>query len=466
MSVISLPRPPMPDETHDLEALIKEARARQRARRIRVALVLGAAAALGGGLYAMVAVGGSATRSISDSGRASASHRCPPGNLGTVAFTRRGALELLDLRGCTTRVLVRAHAVGPVQFSFDGRYVAFFGGFVSTRSGRIMHIAGNGTWSPTADALVDGTKRGGLVLTTPGAGTRRLLPDGWGVLTFAFSPSGKALAVSRSHYAGPSTPRSKRDQQIWLIDLASGSRKMIFKLPPWQLAPQWVQGFSPDGKWVLFWEDVQNSASMAADGLPLLAVPASGGKAIPISRLLHYSDVVTWCNGSLVYVIDHSGRGVTLGDGVAVTKPPLWRSQTVLPAGGKTSWTSVACPTASAAAQGGGGLVVAGGPTNTDIPFGREHRSLWMVAPQAGSRPQRLSQTVPPKGQTDELPMWSRDGRWIMFVRTNPGGNSNRGQLYALDPFGGNLVGPIAAIGSSENYYGSYSWRSQLDWHR
>jgi len=53
-----------------------------------------------------------------------------------------------------------------------------------------------------------------------------------------------------------------------------------------------------------------------------------------------------------------------------------------------------------------------------------------------------------------------------LFVRTNPGGNSNRGQLYALDPFGGNLVGPIAAIGSSENYYGSYSWRSQLDWHR
>jgi hypothetical protein len=467
MSVISPPRPPEPTEGADLEALIKEARARQRRRRIRVALVLGAAAALGGGLYAMVAEGGSATKSTSDSGRASAvSHRCPPGDLGTVAFTRGGALILLDLQSCKTRVLVRAHAVGPVQFSFDGRYVGFFGGFASTGSGRITHIAGSGTWSPTADVLVDGTKKGGLVLIAPGRSPRGLLPDGWGVLTYAFAPSGKTLAVSRSHYAGPSTPRSKRDQQIWLINLATGTRKMIFELPSWQLAPQWVQGFSPDGKWVLFWEDIQNSASMAADGLPLLAVPASGGKGIPISRLLHYSDVATWCNGSLVYVIDHNGRGVTLGDGLAVTKPPLWRSQTILPSGGKTSWTSVACPSAAAAAKGGGGLVVAAGPSNADIPFGREHRSLWMVGPQAGARPQRLSQTVPPKGQTDELPMWSGDGRWILFVRTNPSGNSNRGQLYALDPFGGNLVGPIASIGSSANYYGSYSWPYQLDWHR
>jgi hypothetical protein len=225
----------MPDETPDLEALIKEARARQRRRRIRIALVLGVAAAVGGGLYAMVAAGGSTTKSASDSGRPSLMSHCPPGNLGTVAFTRAGALNLLDLNDCTTRVLVRTHAVGPVQFSFDGRYVGFFGGFVSTRSDQITHIAGSGTWSPTGDVLVDGTKKGGLVLITPGRSVSRLLPDGWGVLTVAFSPDGKKLAVSRSHYNGPSTPRSERDQQIWLIGLATGARKMIFKLPSWQL---------------------------------------------------------------------------------------------------------------------------------------------------------------------------------------------------------------------------------------
>ena len=53
-----------------------------------------------------------------------------------------------------------------------------------------------------------------------------------------------------------------------------------------------------------------------------------------------------------------------------------------------------------------------------------------------------------------------------MFVRTKPGGIAATGALYALDPFGGNVVGPIATIGRASNYYGSYSWPLQLDWHR
>jgi WD40 repeat protein len=89
-----------------------------------------------------------------------------------------------------------------------------------------------------------------------------------------------------------------------------------------------------------------------------------------------------------------------------------------------------------------------------------------MVSPSAGATPRRLTQTNPPAGDTDELPMWSGDGRWILFVRTKPAGISAGGTLYALDPFGGNLVGPIASIGRTGNYYGSYNWPFQLDWHR
>ncbi len=73
--------------------------------------------------------------------------------------------------------------------------------------------------------------------------------------------------------------------------------------------------------------------------------------------------------------------------------------------------------------------------------------------------------------ESDELPMWSRDGRWILFVRTrfvHPRRNVAHGNgiLYALDPFGGNLIGPIANVGASGNYYGAYGWPYQLDWHR
>jgi len=164
-----------------------------------------------------------------------------------------------------------------------------------------------------------------------------------------------------------------------------------------------------------------------------------------------------------VFVVDHGGRYVTEGDGVATAAPPAWKLQTILAAGGKTSWSSVACPAPSA--KGGGGLVVAAGPAHSDEPFGHEHRSLWMVAPQPQATPQQLHAALPPRGASDELPMWSADGRWLLYVVTRLRGGGY-GKLYALDPFGGNPVGPVAAVGVTGNYYGAYGWANQIDWHR
>lgn len=394
-------------------------------------------------------------------GSVAAGPRCPGIPLGSVAFLRGSAVELLDLRTCASSTLVRSGATGPVRISHDGRWVAFGGGFVSASGGAVRRTSGAGTWSPTTDDLAVGTPRGGLELLRPGAGTRRLLPDGWGVLTLAFSPDGRTLAVSRSLYRY-GTPWRTWHQEIWAIDVATGSRRLLFALGPKELAPAWLQGFSPDGRWILFWEDLENSSSLAADGLPLLALPAAGGHPITISRgELHYPDFLAWCGRSLVYVLNRGGRQVTLGDGVATASPPSWRSRTIVPAGGKTSWNSLACPAAAAAARGGGSLVVSAGPSTQDEPFGHEHRSLWLVSATDGSR-ERIVQADPPPGATDELPMWSGDGRWILFVRTKGG----HGALYGIDPFGGNLVGPIADVGEAQSYYGHYDWSTVLDWHR
>jgi Tol biopolymer transport system component len=67
-----------------------------------------------------------------------------------------------------------------------------------------------------------------------------------------------------------------------------------------------------------------------------------------------------------------------------------------------------------------------------NVPWGSERRSLWLLTPKPGARPRRITQ---PLGVSDELPQWSRDGRWLLFVRTRTQRSYiGHGQLYALQP--------------------------------
>jgi Tol biopolymer transport system component len=278
---------------------------------------------------------------------------------------------------------------------------------------------------------------------------RQLLPDGWGASTAAFSPGGRFLAVART--AGHPAAL----EQIWLVDLAAGSRRELFREPRREGAPLLLQGFSPDGRWLLFWKDSFASASVLADGVPLLAVPVAGGSPRTVTKAeLYFRDFLGWCGDALVYVTDHGGRTVTQGDGIAEAPPPAWRSQAILPTGGSTSWTSFACGRT-------GTLAVAAGPSGDDEPFGHEHRSIWLVRGKS-----IVPATRPPRGASDEWPSWSADGKWLLFVRTRWDGHGWPGTLYALDLTRKRLIGPIAKVDATENYYGHYAWSSQISWHR
>ena len=89
-------------------------------------------------------------------------------------------------------------------------------------------------WSPTGHRLAGVTADAGLIIGGPGALTKRLLPDGWGATSIAWSPNGRMLAVSRSLYLKVPPPYH---QEIWLLDLRSGTKKMLFHLPKPELAP-------------------------------------------------------------------------------------------------------------------------------------------------------------------------------------------------------------------------------------
>jgi hypothetical protein len=313
----------------------------------------------------------------------------------------------------------------------------------------VRRLPGTSVWSPRRDLIAVATKRGGLEVGRAGRPLRRLLPDGWGAWTAAFSPDGRHLAVSRM-------AARDRINEIWLLDLETGSRRELFREPRREGAPALLQGFSPHGSWLLFWKDLYASASVLADGVPLLALPVTGGRPHTVAKELYFRDFLGWCGGSLAYVTDYGGRAVTQGDGIALTAPPNWQSRTILRAAGRTSWTSFSCGPA-------GALAIAAGPSSDNEPFGHERRSIWLVR---GTKAFVLTGTRPPRGTSDEWPSWSADGRWILFVRTRFGGRSWPGSLFAFDRVSGQLVGPIARVGATENYYGHYAWASQISWHR
>jgi WD40-like Beta Propeller Repeat len=202
---------------------------------------------------------------------------------------------------------------------------------------------------------------------------------------------------------------------------------------------------SANGRYVFFFENRLHSASLAADGLPLKVRDVRAGAVHAIATTLPIPGFATWCGGALVYVIDRGGREVTHGDGIASAQPPAWRPRTILPAGTKTSWNTIACR------PGGRAFAVAAGPA------GRVHHSLWLVTRVA----RRL--TSPPAGASDEAPHWSSDGRWLAFVRTSARGT---GQLYAYEQSTKRLVGPLASLGKTTNYYGTYGWLNQTAWSR
>jgi Tol biopolymer transport system component len=437
--LIATPEAPQQGGLPDPEALIKEARQRQRRRRARIAATI--LAASGAALILWDVFGPGSSSTANGAGRPSAiaaSNRCPGTDLGEVAYVRAGALDVVDFARCTPTTLVTHGVSGSPAFSADGTYVAFAGGYVAAAGGAVHRVASTGlVWSPARTLLAYATKAGAIELLVPGTSPHQLVGASWHASSPMFSPDGKTIV-----FAG--------GDGLATVAVAGGSPRSLVH------ASAIPFGFSPDGRYFLY-HAYPGGSSLADDGMTLVAVSLATGKQTTIATTLGRSDFATWCGNNLAYVTNHAGRSVTMGDGIALASPPSWKSVTVLPEGGTTSWNAPVCA--------GGRLAVSAGPSSSDAPFGQEHRSLWLVPAHANAMPELLARE-PATHLTDELPMWSANGRYLVYVRTTPAGINATGRLYAYDLAGRKTIGPIASVGCAGNYYGSYSWANQIAWHR
>ena len=179
---------------------------------------------------------------------------------------------------------------------------------------------------------------------------------------------------------------------------------------------------------VFFQPDMQNSASIAADGLPLLTVDVNSLKIGTVAAAtLPIPGFVVDCSQQAAVVVGadrntQTNKRIIRFDGTR-TFPVV--------SGGSRAWLEPACP------RGGNSLAVAAGPDRPAAGLLRPQRSIWLVSFDGRSKRQV---THSPAGWSDEAPAWTPDAKAIVFLRERAG----VGSLYAFRVRSGTLSGPLA----------------------
>ena len=339
---------------------------------------------------------------------------------GKLAFLDGGRLVVIDL-GSGSRRVVATRVSGAVGVSGDGKLVSVGGRIV----GGPKLEKGKLVWAPTGETAAFQTPSGAVFTWSPAGGRRLVVDASWGATSFAWGRHGE-LALGRSICRVPcGVPLH---QEVW-IRRNGTLRRVAGPLRGVQL-PR-IAAVAGDGR-ALWWSDLQGSASIAADGLPLYA------NRVRVADSLVYPDYVSVCGSHLAVAAGgdryamHGKR--ILFDGRDVSRDP------------SRSWVSPAC-------SADGTRLVAAASVNTTPPrIGREHRSIWQLLPT------RRRLTTAPAGWSDELPRLLPDGS-VLFVRTRS--HSTRTELWGVgtvELLRGGKLSALGTAGRASNYYGHYDW--------
>jgi TolB protein len=397
---------------------------------------------------------------------------------GELAFVSANRLYILDGRACGKPAVLHAVNVGKVPYapawSPDGRWLAVLVGDPaaapgSASGGALWLARADGSdatqvlpdvwgfaWSPTTDELVaDGTVggRSGLFELRPGQPPDDFSPPISPTGTPAWSPDGRTVAFTQIQV---NAMKQLTGSELETVPAAGGapvvraaSKQNAFILDGW-----WS-----DGRGLFAWTDPLNSASLAADGLPLVSYPLRG-RPVTLGTTLAHPSFASPLPG-----------GVTL---VAGGDRFLWDGKTI-----RTCLATGRCYQAMDAEPG---------PVNLDPAWARTQEPLLAFVHGAAKAPSGLGQAslqawyktrvlmyyiaggnplpVRNAGTGIASPTWSADGQYILYVRDNG--------LWLIHMFAGNgslLMSPAQRVvnslffGAWPSYYGYVDWQSQFAWH-
>jgi hypothetical protein len=421
---------------------------------------------------------------------------------GRLAFVSSGQLYVLDGTAARepARLYVVAAPAGAIEpaWSPDGRWLAFIVAppspypAVSTPGGTlwladadgngarpVLANAGPFAWSPAADVLAATVTNPATASTQvcevrPGT-TPRLLPgvDGPAI----WSPDGRQLAFTNIQYR-PQTGFA--GSKLETVPAAGGTPVVRARSAADALL---VAGWWPDGRGLLAWADPQGSASLAADGLPVVSYPLSGGRPVTLGTTLPRPPfVVTTLPGNGVAIVVGGDRVLWNGNKTitlcAVTGgcPGFAGGSTFFPGGSPgpanldPAWDARALSQDQeltlAFVHGSASAPSPPGYGQAAVAAWYATRGLWVYI--LGGNPYLVSGA----GTGVAAPTWSADGKFLLYVRDNG--------LWLIDPFAGRANsspgtpsrtgGPAFPIvsrlfaGAWPNYYGYIDWQDQFAW--
>jgi Tol biopolymer transport system component len=244
-----------------------------------------------------------------------------------------------------------------------------------------------GAWSPDARAIAFNSDRAGdmnIWLFSLADGNARQLTHGpGGDFQPNWSPDGKKLAFFSSRSGSPN---------IWEVDVAGGAPKSLTSNTGVNVNPF----FSPDGSRIAFQSDHSGR-------LEVWVMDADGGNPRQLSNVGVTGHFMRWADDGHAVIFRCTCAG----------KPATMK---VLIDGGT--------PLPFAEMKGGSHMSFS--PDRTRIMDVVGHRVLW-VSPVNGGSPEKVYEFPDPDVRID-YPVWSPDGKWVLFDRFRPQG----GDIWSL----------------------------------